>query len=225
VTVLILAREFDASVDGMMPALAERGVSVHRVNTGWFPTRMQVAAELRGRWCGRLTTPRGPVELDEVTAVWYRSPEAYKMPLELSPGEAQHARVEAKYGLGGVLACLPALWCNHPNRVADAAYKPVQLARAALVGLTVPDTLITNEADAVRKFALGGPTVTKLVGGMAVEEDGTRKNVFTRLLNEHDFADLQGVEHTTHLTRKSSRVRSGLCTRRSVSGAGFVRVS
>jgi hypothetical protein len=30
---------------------------------------------------------------------------------------------------------------------------------------------------------------------------------------------------TTELTRKSSRVRSGLCTRRSVSGAGFVRVS
>lgn len=124
------------------------------------------------------------------------------MPPELSPGEAQHARVEAKYGLGGVLASLPALWCNHPSRVADAAYKPVQLARAALAGLTVPDTLITNEADAVRRFGLGVPTVTKLVGGMTVEEDGTRKNVFTRLLGERDFADLRGVEHTAHLFQR-----------------------
>jgi hypothetical protein len=91
VSVLILAKELDASVDAMIPALAERGVRVHRINTGWFPTRMQFTAELRGRWRGRLTSPRGPVELDEVTAVWYRSPGAYAMPSELSPGEAQHA--------------------------------------------------------------------------------------------------------------------------------------
>jgi glutathione synthase/RimK-type ligase-like ATP-grasp enzyme len=124
------------------------------------------------------------------------------MPSELSSGEAQHARVEAKYGLGGVLASLPVLWCNHPNRVADAAYKPMQLVKAAAAGLSVPDTLITNEADAVRKFALSGPTVTKLVGGMAVEEDGLRKNVYTRLLGEADFADLRGVEQTAHLFQR-----------------------
>jgi protein-L-isoaspartate O-methyltransferase len=125
-----------------------------------------LSAELHdARWNGVITTPHGTLDLDRVHAVWYRSPEAYQMPPELSPTEAQHARIEAKYGLGGVLASLPALWCNHPSRVADAAYKPVQLARAAEVGLAVPDTLITNEATAVRKFAMNGATVTKLVGG------------------------------------------------------------
>ncbi len=201
-TVLVLAREFDPSVDRMIPALVERGATVHRVNTAWFPATMQVTVELRGRWRGRLTTPRGPVELDEVTAIWYRSPEAYRMPAALSAVESQHARVEAKYGLGGVLASLPALWCNHPNRVADAAYKPVQLARAAMAGLTVPDTLITNEADQARKFGAGGPTVTKLVGGMPIDEDGTRRGVYTRLLGDTDFADLRGVEHTTHMFQR-----------------------
>jgi glutathione synthase/RimK-type ligase-like ATP-grasp enzyme len=124
------------------------------------------------------------------------------MPPELSAAEAHHARVEAKYGLGGVLASLPALWCNHPSRVADAAYKPVQLVRAALAGFTVPDTLITNEPDAVRKFAADGPMVTKLVGGMALDEDGVRKNVYTRLLEDEDLTDLRGVEHTTHLFQR-----------------------
>jgi len=57
-----------------------------------------------------------------------RSPEAYRIPPQLSPVEAHHARVEAKYGLGGVLASLPVLWCNHPSKVVDAAYKSVQLA-------------------------------------------------------------------------------------------------
>lgn len=145
-TVLILARDLDPSVDRMVSQLAERGVEVFRLNTAWFPTQVKVSVELQGaRWCGALIAPHGKLDLDEVHAVWYRSPEAYQMPPELSPTEAHHARVEAKYGLGGVLASLSVLWCNHPSRVADAAYKPVQLTRAAAAGLTVPDTLITNK--------------------------------------------------------------------------------
>jgi len=203
VTVLVLARDLDPTADRMVTVLGERGVEVLRFNTAWFPTRVQVSVELRdGRWCGRLTAPHATLDLDAVQAVWYRSPEAYRMPPELSPAEADHARVEAKYGLGGVLASLPVLWCNHPARVADSAYKPVQLAHATAAGLTVPDTLITNEADAVRKFAADGPIVTKLVGGMALDEDGFRKNVYTRRVTEDDLADMRGVGHTTHLFQR-----------------------
>jgi ATP-grasp ribosomal peptide maturase len=203
VTVLVLARDFDSSADRMVNVLTERGVEVLRVNTAWFPTRVQVSVQLRdGRWSGVLTVPHGRLDFDSVRAVWYRSPEAYRMPPVLSRADAHHAGVEAKYGLGGVLTSLPVLWCNHPSRVADAAYKPVQLARAALAGLAVPDTLITNEADAVRKFAADGPMVTKLVGGMALDEDGMRKNVYTRLLEDEDLTDLRGVEHTTHMFQR-----------------------
>ncbi|MGH3718974.1 MAG: MvdC/MvdD family ATP grasp protein [Pseudonocardiaceae bacterium] len=202
-TVLILARDLDPTADRMVTLLGERGVEVFRVNTAWFPTQVRVSVELRdARWHGVLAAPRGRLDFDRVHAVWYRSPEAYRMPPELSPTEAHHARVEAKYGLGGVLASLPALWCNHPSRVADAAYKPVQLARAAAAGLTVPDTLITNEPDAVREFAAGGATVTKLVGGMAIDEEGVRKNVYTRLLGKEDVTDPRGVEHSTHLFQR-----------------------
>ncbi|MBV9164224.1 MAG: hypothetical protein JO281_22360 [Pseudonocardiales bacterium] len=202
-TVLILAPDLDPTADCMVALLGERGVEVFRVNTAWFPTQVQVSVELHNaRWHGALTAPHGKLDLDRVQAVWYRSPEAYQMAPELSPAEAHHARVEAKYGLGGVLASLPVLWCNHPSRVADAAYKPVQLARAAAAGLAVPDTLITNEPDAVRKFAVAGATVTKLVGGMAIDEEGVRKNVYTRLLEQEDFTDLHGIEHTTHLFQR-----------------------
>jgi ATP-grasp ribosomal peptide maturase len=203
VSVLILARDFDPSADRMVSVLGDRGVEVWRVNTAWFPTRVQVSVQLRdGHWRGVLTIPHGRLDLDGVHAVWYRCPEAYRMPPELSRAEAHHARVEAKYGLGGVLASLPVVWCNHPSRVADAAYKPVQLTRAALAGLTVPDTVITNEANTVRTFAADGPAVTKLVGGMALEEEGVRKNVYTRLLAGADLADLRGIEHTTHLFQR-----------------------
>src|SRR5690606_31864972 len=146
-TVLILARDLDPSADAMVAALHERGTPVVRVNTAWFPAQLSVSAELRrGRWSGHLRTPVHCVELEEVHAVWYRSPEAYRMPDELSAPERQHAFLEAKYGLGGILSSLPVFWVNHPARMADAAYKPVQLVRAHECGLTVPDTAITKRS-------------------------------------------------------------------------------
>ncbi|MEU7524269.1 ATP-grasp ribosomal peptide maturase [Saccharothrix sp. NPDC042600] len=202
-TVLVLAADLDPTADRMITELAARDVEVYRANTAWFPTRLRVTGRLWGdRWSGELTTPRGRLDLDAVRSVWYRSPEAYRMPPEMNPSEAHHARVEAKYGLGGVLASSPVLWCNHPSKVADAAYKPIQLALARRCGLLVPETLITNDKAAVREFAAAGPTVTKLVGGMALDEQGVRKNVYTRLLTDDDLIDLRGVEHTTHLFQR-----------------------
>jgi ATP-grasp ribosomal peptide maturase len=180
-------------------ALREREVDVCRVNTAWFPAQLSLAAELRGgRWSGTLSTEHRTLDLDEVRAVWYRNPEAYQLPAELSAAERHHAFMEAKYGLGGVLASLPVLWVNHPARAADAAYKPVQLATASRSGLSVPNTVITNEPSTVRAFADRGKTITKLLGASSIYEEGQRKVGFTRLVDEADLADLRGIEVTTH---------------------------
>nr|WP_245556162.1 RimK domain-containing protein [Actinopolyspora mortivallis] len=123
------------------------------------------------------------------------------MPSELSDAERHHAFLEAKYGLGGVLSSLDVLWVNHPSRMADAAYKPVQLVRAQQCGLTVPDTLITNETEPVREFATE-PTITKLLGSNTISEDGTRKVSWSRLLDQAELDDLRGIETTTHLLQR-----------------------
>ncbi len=202
-TVLILASDLDPSADAMVTALRDRGTPTCRVNTAWFPAQLSVSAGLRGgRWSGYLQTPAHRVDLEDVHAVWYRSPEAYQMPEELSAPERHHAFLEAKYGLGGVLSSLPALWVNHPSRMADAAYKPVQLVRAHECGLALPDTAITNEADTVREFAAHGRTITKLLGSNTISEEGTRKLSWTRVLDDEDLADLRGIEVTTHLVQR-----------------------
>lgn len=54
-------------------------------------------------------------------------------------------------GVGGVLATLPR-WLNHPAAISQAEYKPLQLARARACGLSVPQTLITNDAAQARAF-------------------------------------------------------------------------
>lgn len=205
-TVLILTEDIDATADAVVRALADRGVGVDRVNTAWFPTQMRVSARLSGgRWTGSLTTPGRVVDLEAVTVVWYRAPRAYEFPAGLSVPERAHANLEAKYGLGGVLGSLPALWVNHPARLADAGYKPVQLVLAHECGLRVPDTVITNEPDTVRRFAATGRTVTKMLGSNSLTEEGVLKLSFTRIVGDPelaDIADLRGVETTTHLFQR-----------------------
>jgi ATP-grasp ribosomal peptide maturase len=196
-SVLILAEERDASADSMVPALQDRGVEVHRVNTAWFPARLRVAARLcRGRWTGHLRTDHRIIDLEDIHAVWYRSPKAYQFGESLNSAELEHAKIEAKYGLGGVLTSLPALWVNHPSRLADSGYKPYQLATAARCGLTVEETLITNETDAVRMFVGGGKTVTKMLGAVSIVEGGVRRFAHTAIVD--DVSDLRGVERTAH---------------------------
>lgn len=205
-TVLILTEDIDATADAVVRALADHGVGVDRMNTAWFPTQMRVSARLRGgRWAGSITTPGRVIELEAITAVWYRAPRAYEFPPGLSAPERAHANLEAKYGLGGVLGSLPALWVNHPARLADAGYKPAQLVLAHQSGLRVPDTVITNEPDTVRRFAGTGRTVTKMLGSNSLTEEGVQKVSFTRILGETqlaDLADLRGVETTTHLCQR-----------------------
>ena len=197
-TVLILASEFDVSADQMILALQNRDVPVCRVDTMWFPSQLSIDAQLRGdRWRGQLRTPDRDIELEGLRSVWYRSPTTFQFSPELSGAERHHAFLEAKYGLGGVLSSLPLLWVNHPARAA-AASKPVQLATAARCGLPVPDTLITNDPDAVRRFASCGATVTKMLGANHIAEEGIRKITFTRLLTDDDLADLRGIDVTTH---------------------------
>jgi len=95
---------------------------------------------------------------------------------------------------------LPVLWVNNPNRAADAMYKPLQLTTAAECGLTVPATLVTNQAAAVSEFARGAPSgiVCKTFGPNSVTEDGVPKVAYTHRINDDDLNDLRGISTTTH---------------------------
>lgn len=202
-SVLILADDVDSTADVVVGGLMERSVAVHRMNTAWFPGQLSMSAQQRGgRWEGQIRTPGQIIDLEDVTAVWYRSPRAYQFPAELSAAERAHATLEAKYGIGGVLASLPVLWVNHPSRLADAAYKPLQLALADRCGLRVPDTLLTNEPEVVREFVAQGPTVTKLLGSNTIAEEGLRKLSYTRLVDDAELTDLRGIDVTTHLFQR-----------------------
>lgn len=95
------------------------------------------------RWTGTLRTPGRVLDLEQVRSISYRSPETSNSRRNSArPNAARLHRGQVR--VGGVLSALPALWVNHPPRIADAAYQPLQLVHATRCGLTVPPTLITT---------------------------------------------------------------------------------
>ncbi|MGH3975833.1 MAG: ATP-grasp ribosomal peptide maturase [Pseudonocardiaceae bacterium] len=112
--------------------------------------------------------------------------------------ERAYAHREARLGFGGVLASLDAGWVNHPNRSADAIYKPLQLATAARCGLTIVPTVVTNSADAIRRLAAASVNgvVRKSLGPSTVTEGGKLTVAFTHRLSTAELADLTGVDAT-----------------------------
>lgn len=152
-----------------------------------------------------MRTEHRSVDLADIRSIWYRDPAAFRFPTGLTEVERAYAHREARLGFGGVLAALPVLWCNHPNRAADAVFKPLQLATAAASGLSVQPTMVTNSPDAAARFAAEqgvANTICKSFGPNTVTEGGTLKVAFTRRLDDTDLNRLGSVGSTaTQLQR------------------------
>ncbi|MGH3865508.1 MAG: ATP-grasp ribosomal peptide maturase [Pseudonocardiaceae bacterium] len=202
--VLIVSGRGDWSAEQVAKQLEARGCAYSWLDPADFPQRVRVTARLghdlgRG-WRGEVETPDGVFSWEEISAVFYRRPRDFDMPSAMSGPEQRFARAQARVGLGGVLASLPAKWINHPSALADCEYKPRQLSLAQAVGLRVPATIVTNVADEVRRFAAEqGDIIVKSLAEPIIAEAGSQKAIWTRRVAAAELANLTGLELTTHL--------------------------
>ena len=198
--VLIVSAVGDWSAEQVAQRLDARGIARSWLDPADFPQQVRAAARLGSGWQGWVETPHGGFRWEEVSSVFYRRPRDFVMPDGMSEPEKRFARAQARVGLGGVLASLPARWINHPSALADCEYKPWQLDLAATVGLRVPATVVTNDPGEVRAFAAEvGEMIVKPLAEPIVSEAGGQKVVWTRRITPSELADLAGVELTMHL--------------------------
>ncbi|MFF7769607.1 ATP-grasp ribosomal peptide maturase [Streptomyces massasporeus] len=202
-TVLVITALEDFTADRVIHALNERDVPVVRIDPADLGPDLSFGFRLGEEdlaWVGRLSTPSREVDVREVAAVYYRRPTAYASRFEyLPPQQREFGATEARHGLGGVLNALrSAMYVNHPHAVTRADFKPAQLQRFAELGLRVPPTLITNEADEARKFAdAHGRVVYKTFRGLPRGEDGHTGAIWTQRVQPDSFDETLTV--TAHL--------------------------
>ena len=125
------------------------------VDTGSFPVSLGLSATMgRERECLQLTPPHDhPLCLCKVGAVWYRRISPLKLHDELTDDTARlFAWSEANEALLGLWYSLGSFWMNPPvaDEVSQRKIRQLQVARQ--VGLSIPETLVTNQPNEAREF-------------------------------------------------------------------------
>ncbi|MFG2193135.1 ATP-grasp ribosomal peptide maturase [Streptomyces sp. NPDC048639] len=160
--VLVSTQVEDATADLVITELNQRRVPVLRLDPGRdFPDPAVLSARMGpDGWSGVLTVGQRTVDLGSVRALYHRRPNVYAP--DDDSQSSKFAAQENRRGLGGVLASLPGcLYLSHPQSIARAEYKPVQLATARRFGFMVPATLITSDPAEAKTFTAEQPTLYK----------------------------------------------------------------
>jgi len=190
----------DPTADLVIRELHDRCVPVVRFDAADFPAALTLSARVgAGHGLhGQLRTTSRTADLSALRSLYYRRPTHFSF-AHLSEQDARFAVAQARYGLGGVLASLPGcLYLNHPHRIADAEFKPSQLAVAVHAGFAVPPTLITNDPEDARAFAAAHQSVVyKPLWSTAHMLNGQPGVVW---VGDVDAGDIDGsVSATAHL--------------------------
>ncbi|MFC8449468.1 ATP-grasp ribosomal peptide maturase [Kitasatospora sp. NPDC057223] len=173
----------DMTADMVITELNRRGTEVIRFNPADIGTSMQVSARFGScpaSPAGQLRTPSRSADLTGIRSLYWRRPHWPTFD-HLNTADARFATAQTRFGLGGTLYALPeCLFVNHPLHNRTAEHKPLQLAVAQRLGLTVPPTLVTNSPDDAREFIKAHDQVVyKTLRWTPYQQDGVGMTTWT----------------------------------------------
>ncbi|WP_434739517.1 ATP-grasp domain-containing protein [Micromonospora sp. SH-82] len=201
--ILILTSPDDVHADAAEAELGRRGATWVRFDPADVPSRACLAVAVAdGRVTRTLVRHADPddcrprvVDLDAVTAVWFRRPGTPVAPAHLDDPYATFVVEESRQFVGDVWETLdvPALPAPRPV-VLRAQQKVRQLQLAVRLGFDVPATVVGNDPDAVLDLfgRTGGTLITKQVGLSAVGDELMR---YTEPVSHRDLVHVDGVRH------------------------------
>ncbi|MER7419708.1 MvdC/MvdD family ATP grasp protein [Micromonospora peucetia] len=209
--ILILTSPDDVHADAAEAELGRRGAAWFRFNPADVPARASLSVAIRDGLLTR-TLVRHPdpqhagagrrdaagrqvVDLDAVTAVWFRRPGIPVAPAQLGESHARFVVEESRQFVGDVWETLdvPALPAPRPV-VLRAQQKIRQLQLALRLGFDLPATVVGNDPDAV--LELFGDTSGRLITKQAGLTDlGDELMRFTEPVSHRDIGHVAGVRH------------------------------
>jgi glutathione synthase/RimK-type ligase-like ATP-grasp enzyme len=190
--ILIVSYEDNDHVDAVRKHLTTDSVLV---DTGWFPSSLGLDARFTRDWESmHFSLPDGKkIDLCDIGAVWYRRISQLGVHEEVTDGTARlFAWSESNEALLGVWYSINCFWMNPPTADEISQRKIRQLQVARNVGLSIPDTVITNEPDVamefIHHFGLGN-VIRKAFRNI---EQAPRE---THVIREEDLALIDSVKY------------------------------
>ncbi|UTH74968.1 MvdC/MvdD family ATP grasp protein [Chromobacterium sp. IIBBL 290-4] len=185
--------------DLVAAALKARGAEPIRLNTDQYPTsvRLNLAPSSAAERSELLTGPAGErFSLDELGAIYFRRLAlARNLPDEMPKPHKEAVYHECYAVLQGMLACSDAFQLDPFERVYQADNKPLQLKLARQLGMTVPETLTSNDPEAVRAFyhRFDGDIVAKPLRALTIRDDDVTRVMYTNRVREEHLRQLDSL--------------------------------
>ncbi len=161
-----------------------------------------------------LHTDAGDFPLDEFRSVWWRRALGFEIdPAVSDPRVRRYCATECDAFVKGVTRSLAIPFVNDPFAEIVASRKPFQLATAARLGISIPETLVTNNPAAVTDFwqAHHGDCIYKPLNA----PDWTLPE--TRVLTQDDLAHLEKLRHAPMIVQE--KIEKGVDVRVNIFGS------
>lgn len=207
---LVLTNSGDATADYLLSRLTEASVPFVRLDTDSALDHITVSykpgkpsLQLEGRW----------FEPDDFSAVWYRRPERLLSERIPDTPEGKCVLDEWSESLEGFFAHIPRTrWMNYPADNALASRKLEQLSLAQQLGLTIPDTIVTQDSMVLTNFFSKhrGKVIVKPLGRAYIErpEGDNDSLIYTNTVSECDLHDLADLANCPTLFQQAILKRS-----------------
>jgi glutathione synthase/RimK-type ligase-like ATP-grasp enzyme len=196
--ILIVTNRGDLTADFGILEMQRRGVQYARFNTEDYPQHSTITVRFTSSGIdGWIDTAKGKVPLDEVGSVWFRRPvEPVPSPELEDPTARQFCHAESLALLEALWRTLDCFWVSKPDRIRAAESKLLQLSIASEVGLPIPRTLVTSDANEARLFFEEcSETVYKPLRLGRIEHPEGTSLIFTTVVTRAHAAELENVRY------------------------------
>ncbi|MCJ7935096.1 MAG: MvdD family ATP-grasp ribosomal peptide maturase [Chryseobacterium sp.] len=196
--ILIITHTADNfSIEKVTEYIEKNNAEVIRFDVDLYPLQNKLSTIFQdGEWVSVLETADAQYRLEDISSIWYRR--AYNigkgLKEELDSKFYGAAMGEIRNTLFGFFESVDAYSLGKPSIYRRLDSKEEQLKIATKIGLNVPETCITNNAEEARQFILKHKNVVaKMQTGFAIYEDGVENVVFTNVVSEDKLEELDSL--------------------------------
>jgi glutathione synthase/RimK-type ligase-like ATP-grasp enzyme len=197
--VLIITHSHDNnSIEEVSNFLKEQGIKAVRFNTDLFPTQISIESYQSNTIEQVLTLEDGEQYLfSDIGAIWYRRFHTGRdLPKDIPTQMRKTCFEESKRTLLGYFDALDAFKMDDYWAIRRASSKELQLIKAREHGIDIPDTLTTNNPQAVVDFyhKHNGEIISKMQTAFAIYKEGKESVVYTNPVKESDLKNLEELK-------------------------------
>jgi len=176
--VLIVSNNQDTHARTVFECLRKKGITAIRWHPEEFIIKQKVIHKLTPSGEHLLTIQdKSSVNLKEVDVVWYRRPRPLRLPKNIEWIDKKFIQTENNLHFKSLWLTLGenSKWINPFSSFDKSNSKILQLRVATKVGLTIPDTVITNDKNTIIEFVNNNPKQIAIYKSFsqAVWEDDT----------------------------------------------------